>query len=141
MWFAFEYPAFVARAEVVDEAHTPSPGTYAIKNAASGRALAVEDGNSADNTPLVLSQSPEQKVRSLFLVLVVDADAGLGLQWTVSKLPGTTFRVLTNTTTGSSATVFWPPEDGQKVVGSRSPARLDVTSAWALIQIHNDTYE
>ena len=39
----------------------------------------------------MLSQSPEQKVRSLFLVLVVDADAGLGLQWTVSKLPGTTF--------------------------------------------------
>ena len=55
VWLAFEFPAFVAREEVIDEAHTPAPGTYSIKNVASQLDLFVEDGSSTDNTPLVLS--------------------------------------------------------------------------------------
>ena len=59
----------------------------------------------------------------------------------MSALPGTEFRVFTNVTSGSSATVAWPPKDGQEVVGSRTPARLDVTSSWALKAVHHNSFE
>ncbi|KAI0760588.1 hypothetical protein C8Q74DRAFT_1319566 [Fomes fomentarius] len=109
VWLAFEFPPFVARAEVVDESHTPPPGFYSITHAGSQLALSVSGGSSSDNTPLAVTDEAQK--------------------WTVSKLPGTSFRTLTNDSTRSSATVFWPPKSGQKVVGSRTPARLELTSA------------
>ena len=62
VWFAFEFPSFVARKEGAGHARTLHPGTYSIRHSASRTALAVEGGSSDDNTPLVLSDS-QQKVR------------------------------------------------------------------------------
>ncbi len=59
----------------------------------------------------------------------------------MSELAGTHFHILTNGTSGSAATVAWPLEDGQEVVGSRTPARLEVTSSWALKPVSHDAYE
>lgn len=60
VWLAFEFPPFVARAEVVDESHTPPPGSYSIKHAGSSLALSVSGGSSSDNTPLVVADEAQK---------------------------------------------------------------------------------
>ncbi|RPD55164.1 hypothetical protein L227DRAFT_533730 [Lentinus tigrinus ALCF2SS1-6] len=121
VWFVFELPPLIARAKVVNEAHNLAPGTYRIRHASSNYTLSVEGGDSTDNTPLLVDDEHQK--------------------WTISVLTGTEFRILTNTISGSSATVAWPPEDGQEVVGSRTPARLDLTSSWALKAVQDNVFE
>ncbi|RDX48488.1 hypothetical protein OH76DRAFT_1483853 [Lentinus brumalis] len=121
VWFVFELPPLVARAKFAEEAHNFAPGTYRIRHISSNYTLSVEGGDSTDNTPLLLDDANQK--------------------WDVSELAGTHFHILTNGTSGSAATVAWPLEDGQEVVGSRTPARLDVTSSWALKPVSHDAYE
>jgi hypothetical protein len=56
------------------------------------------------------------------------------LQWHVGHNEGTRFMLLNNgaSRSGSGLKAFWPPESGQKLVGSHTPEKLQLTSAWAI---------
>ncbi|EIN03466.1 hypothetical protein PUNSTDRAFT_128760 [Punctularia strigosozonata HHB-11173 SS5] len=124
VWLAFEFPPFVAEAEQTANMVTLKPGKYRIFNPASQLELQVQGGESKDGAP------------------VVGHKKGPGSQaWEISVIPGTRFQLFHNDVSRSNATVVWPPTAGQKVVGSRSAARLDLTSAWALASAGGNTYE
>ncbi|KAK7040714.1 hypothetical protein VNI00_009620 [Paramarasmius palmivorus] len=124
VWIAFEFPSFVANVDVNPENVSLSPGIYHIIDSATSRPIAVEEGKTADNTPVVLNSPGKFDYAT----------------WQVSRIAGTSFYTFRNISSGSSATSSWPPVDKQKVVGSRSPAAMNLTSAWTVRLISTDTF-
>ncbi|THH03890.1 hypothetical protein EW145_g5922 [Phellinidium pouzarii] len=125
VWVAFEFPSFIAKVQVAEEANHLKPGIYFIIDSSSRFPLSLKDGSSTNGIPVILEPW----------------DGSENQRWECSVIPGTRVYKFKNLASGSAVTVAWPPAVNQSIIGSRSPARLDLTSAWTLKSAGPDLYE
>ncbi|KLO04679.1 hypothetical protein SCHPADRAFT_840363, partial [Schizopora paradoxa] len=113
VWIAFEFPPFVAIVEsFIGELQD---GKYEIIHK-SGIAMSVKNADSKDGALVMLDAKAPSENKL----------------WNVALLPGTPFYTFENRASGSFMLCNWPPQIGQEVTGSRSPAAMNFTSAWAV---------
>ncbi|PBK94251.1 hypothetical protein ARMGADRAFT_1078954 [Armillaria gallica] len=122
VWVAFEFPPFVARVTTQTTAGTPDPGRYRLINTKGGASATIKGGDSTDGTPLVVVPS------------------GLNDQtWELENITGSEFLyTLKNVSYASSD---WPIVSGQRLIGTRSLAALEVTNSWSLVSDDMQTFQ
>ncbi|KLO16290.1 hypothetical protein SCHPADRAFT_914154 [Schizopora paradoxa] len=124
VWIAFEFPPFIADVKVAAMSRKLPPGRYQILDDKTSIAISVRDSSSKDGSPIILDGDVEFK----------------NTLWDVALISRTSFYTFQNLSSGSFAMCSYPPEKGQPIVGSRSPAALDLTSAWAVHSVQPNTY-
>ncbi|KAK0184370.1 hypothetical protein F5146DRAFT_1075387 [Armillaria mellea] len=121
VWVAFEFPPFVARVTQTT-AVAPDPGRYRLISTKTGASVAIKGGDSTDGTPLVLVASgPNNQT------------------WELENITGSeSLYTLQNVSYASSD---WPIMSGQRLIGTRSLASLEVTNSWSLISDDRQTFQ
>ncbi|KAJ3826741.1 hypothetical protein F5878DRAFT_619848 [Lentinula raphanica] len=120
VWVAFEFPPLISHT-VQSEAKRPQDGTYRLVNTSTNIVATIKDGDSTDGAPIVTQRST----------------GGEEEMWQVETVPGTNLFTITNSASTSKASAAWPPVANQTLVGTRSPALLNTTSLWTIVETNN----